>query len=235
MIFKRLNIAFIGLVIVISFNSNANLIIRGIDSLGNQLIYDDDLDITWYDFTNLPVSYQSDFLTQNNWAQSLEINFNGKILDNWRLPKTLDGYWDPNSPYSQPGHDGKNVVGWNVTSSELGHLFYDELGGIGFRDTLGTNQILYGLGSVSPFQNLLGTTQHNQGQMYYWSETVHSITDAWAFDFDDGYQGLAGTTGYTMVNAIAVMDGDVFPVPEPSTLAIFALGMMGLALRRFKK
>jgi len=31
------------------------------------------------------------------------------------------------------------------------------------------------------------------------------------------------------------MDGDVFPVPEPSTLAIFALGMMGLALRRFKK
>jgi hypothetical protein len=34
---------------------------------------------------------------------------------------------------------------------------------------------------------------------------------------------------------VVEVDGGVVSVPEPSTFAIFTLGLMGLALRRFKK
>ncbi|MGL1958703.1 MAG: PEP-CTERM sorting domain-containing protein [Colwellia sp.] len=39
----------------------------------------------------------------------------------------------------------------------------------------------------------------------------------------------------TIVTRAINIDQPDTPVPEPSTLAIFALGMMGLASRRFKK
>ena len=55
--------------------------------------------------------------------------------------------------------------------------------------------------------------------------------------FGSGYRAgsaFVGNSGTTHDFAFFVMD-DATAVPEPSTLAIFALGMIGLVLRRTKK
>lgn len=70
-----------------SLQANATLELRGTDSLGNRLIYDSDLNITWYDYTKSPAIWQS----QMDWASALTVNFGGNVYDDWRLPTTVDG------------------------------------------------------------------------------------------------------------------------------------------------
>ena len=48
---KSILLCSICIIFLCSGLANAALIVRGTDSLGNQLIYDDDLDITWYDYS----------------------------------------------------------------------------------------------------------------------------------------------------------------------------------------
>ena len=52
------------MVLVFSMQAHAALSNRGTDSLGNRLIYDSDLNITWYDYTN----YYDTWQYQMNWA-----------------------------------------------------------------------------------------------------------------------------------------------------------------------
>ena len=75
------------LAILLSFavSVTAELLNRGTDSPGNRLIYDSDLNITWYDYTNSAAYWQ----TQIDWASALSINFEGNIYDDWRLPSTM--------------------------------------------------------------------------------------------------------------------------------------------------
>lgn len=44
---------------------------RGTGNFGNRLIYDSDLNITWYDYTKSADSWQN----QVNWASALSVNF----------------------------------------------------------------------------------------------------------------------------------------------------------------
>ena len=69
-------------VLFFALSANATLVILGTDTLGNRLIYDDDLDITWYDYTN-PYDY---WQNQLDWASNLTVEFGGIIYDDWRLP-----------------------------------------------------------------------------------------------------------------------------------------------------
>ncbi|RJQ55734.1 MAG: hypothetical protein C4526_03015 [Nitrospiraceae bacterium] len=87
---------------------HAELFNRGSDSLGNQLIYDDDLNITWYDYSNSPDTWYN----QMDWAAALTVNFNSTVYDNWRLPSSVYAPWP-------------EQAGYNITSSEMGHLFYN--------------------------------------------------------------------------------------------------------------
>ena len=107
-------------------STHAELFNRGEDSLGNRLIYDNDFNITWYDYTNSLTTWQN----QMNWASDLTVTFAGTIYDDWRLPSTVD------IPYSW-GYDGTTTAGYNVLSSEMGHLFYTELDNKGVYDTFG--------------------------------------------------------------------------------------------------
>jgi PEP-CTERM putative exosortase interaction domain len=95
---------FILVVAFLLFSSTAHafLINRGTDTLGNRLIYDNDLNITWYDFSNTASNWD----TQVAWADALSVDFGGTIYDDWRLP--------------------------NVTGSEMGHLYYTEFGNAPF-------------------------------------------------------------------------------------------------------
>ena len=97
---------------VITGTASATLIIRGSDILGNQLIYDDVQDITWYDHS----------FTGVNWSTfpgAFATQFGGLTLDGWRLPKHLV------TPVTCWAH---SLTDCSVTTDELGYLWKDELG-----------------------------------------------------------------------------------------------------------
>lgn len=70
-----------------SLQAHAGLFNRGTDSSGNQLIYDSNFNITWYDYTQTSDTWQN----QMNWASALTVDFGGSTYDDWRLPSTVDG------------------------------------------------------------------------------------------------------------------------------------------------
>ena len=183
--------------------ANATLIDRG-----NGMIYDSTQNITWLQDANLAQTRGDDtdgLMTWDNsvaWAAGLSV---GGFKD-WRLFNA-----DPSCGFN-----------FNCTGNELGHLFYNEFG-----VTLG-NSISTATGAGLANLNLFTNVQ----SFVYWSGTEYAPnTDfAWLFITDFGGQsnGVKNSNNY----AWAVRDGDVAAVPEPGVLAMFGLGLLGLAVRR---
>ena len=181
----------------LSVTTHAELINRGMDSLGNRLIYDNDLNITWYDYT----SPQDTWATQVNWAGALDVYFAGTHYTDWRLPTTVDGLY-------VYGYDGNTTAGFNITSSEMGHLFYTELGNKGYVAADGTE--------LQPGSRLIHTGDfQNLEADAYWSGTEYAADtrNAWLLTTFSGYQDIGGKVSHAY--AIAVRPGDVAIVPEP--------------------
>ena len=161
--------------VIINDNSvpdGTNLILRGTDTLGNRLIYDFDRDITWYDFSNAENTWRN----QVNWAGALTVDFGGEIFDDWRLPTAL-----------------MNVAPFvaDTTLSEMGHLYYAELGNV----SGGT------LENTGVFQDLNPTA--------YWLGTEYGYGASWNFNFTNGTMGAPNQGNNA--SAFAVRDGDVVP------------------------
>ncbi|MCP4270311.1 MAG: PEP-CTERM sorting domain-containing protein [Candidatus Brocadiaceae bacterium] len=198
--------------------------------IGYNLIWDDDNNgnsVVWLDYTS---TEYYDWQNQTAWAaglgSQLTINLNpGYTItwddDEWRLPTTLDGQW-------VLSHDGTTPWGYNITSSEMGHLYYTELGNVGAWGTTGNPQGGYGLINTEGFQNL--------NSSIYWSgtERASKTTSAYCFDFSLGSQisfpkdwdfsGRLRNDG----SAIAIRSGNVAAVPEPGTVTLMGLGMVGM-------
>jgi hypothetical protein len=98
-----------------------------------KLIYDNDVNgipLTWLDFTFQKLPW---YIAKNEWVddlgESLEITLYPEYTSNinwmvgWRLPLTVDGEY-------VEGYDGTTTAGYNITTSEMGHLFYNELNNI---------------------------------------------------------------------------------------------------------
>jgi hypothetical protein len=144
------------------------------------------------------------------------------------------------------GYDGTTTAGYNITSSEMGYMYYVNLGNKGYYATDGTNpQPGWGLSNTSfesggpggptvSFQNLTPVATFIYS---YWSGTEYSSNPnfAWFFRFDKGLQGIDNKDAgpYTW----AVRPGDVSGVPEPTTMLLLGSGLLGLwgARRKFKK
>lgn len=183
---------------------SSGLSVLGTDSLGNQLIYDSALNVTWYDSTRGYDTWQN----QVNWAAGLTVSFNGQSISGWRLPSTVD---NPSS------------AGYNVTSSEMGHLYYTELGNKAPFDANGNQQSGWGLTNTGPFKNLSASG--------YWSGTPYSADNtspgsAWYFYYSSGYQNYNSRNASYL--AMAVTPGDV-ATPIPGPFMLFGSGLAWIA------
>jgi hypothetical protein len=199
---------------------------------GGGLIYDDVLDITWLQDASYGAGSAYDdgsnttdgFMTWNNavaWADQLE--YQG--YKDWRLPTTVDG------PYVF-GYDGTTTGGYNITSSEMGYMYYVNLGNLGYIATDGTNpQPGWGLTNTGPFNNL----QPN----LYWSGTEYGSSpgDAWVFYLYNGSQSNVYKDGGIYQCAWAVRPGDSAPVPVPPAVYLLGSGLIGIMgiRRKFNK
>jgi len=228
------------LVLFVAVPGHTELIVNGVDSNGNQLIYDTGLNITWYDYT-----YHS-----NGWddGMSWAAGLNAAGVTGWRLPtNTPVNASTYNENYSR---NGSTDYGYNIsapgsafpasTASEMAYLYYIELGDKAAYDVNGNLQSGGGLVNRGPFKNLQAD--------FYWSGTGWaSDPGGYSFYFqfiDGGYQGPSLLA--SNLDALAVHSGDVLangtvlpngPIPIPGAIFLFAPGLAGLAAirRKFKK
>jgi hypothetical protein len=213
------------LVMVLGFSVQAHadleLLGQGTSTHGTwNLIYDKDFNITWYDYTMTPDIWQN----QRDWALDLTVNFGVNVYNNWRLPATIDG------PYVW-GFSGTTTAGYNITSSEMGHLYHVELENDGYFDT---SQNPTGCSESSPWCLTNTGDFQNLQPVNYWSGTEYGDdTDkAWYFLFKHGSQ--SNPTKDSTVHALAVMSGQAV-APEPISSALFLVGAATLGFRRFRK
>jgi hypothetical protein len=190
--------------------ANAGLIKIGTATYGGKdynLIYEDDQGLIWLDYTN-PANR---WLQQTAWAAGLnasgvltyKLNAGIRVTwdGDWRLPKAADGV-------RKGGYDGKTTAGFNITTSEMGHLYYVSLGNLGYYDTKGNMQDGWGgLHKTGPFNNLLSNS--------YWSGTVYSEDSehAWDFSMHFGDQDNNGFKDSDPYYGLAVRPGHVVSAP----------------------
>ncbi len=168
------------------------------DGADRKIIYDTDLDITWLDYTKAPATWNK----QDAWATDLSFEINGIIYDNWRLPSAGQ------SP----------ETGWYKTESELGHLWYIDLGfDLGEHPSSTTV-------NESVFDNFISAWD---AEYWFKTELASNPTIAWHFSI---YQGLLGVHPKNHgFKALAVIDGKVAAsVSIPATIILLSSGIVGL-------
>ena len=174
--------------------------------LGGQVVYDPTTNLSWT--SNANINGPMTWTEANTWANTLVINGDG----DWRLP-TSD-----------------QCIGFNCTGSEMGNLFYNELGSY--------NIVIGGGGSSSTFTPNSNYNLFSNFQSSYWSSTISArnpTANAMTFLPITGQQG----DGFVLDNryALAVHVGNVAAVPEPGAWALMAsgLGLMGFLAKRHSK
>lgn len=190
---------------------------------GGTMVYDNDRNITWVADANLfktlafasgnDTAYVQSVIAANAGTYTLSTNeFNtsfGRMTWNaagaWVSTLSYGGFSDWRLPSL-----GVEVSGYNKTSSEMGHLFYTELGGTAFGQIPNT-----------PYFS-------NEQNHIYWTNTPFSLDnrDAWFFNMNNGEQDHY--SGTNLFHAWVVRDGDVAPVHVPGALGLFAMGLLSL-------
>ena len=175
------------------------------------MIYDTDLNITWLSNANLAATntfgvggINADgrmiWTTAESWVTAMDTaSYLG--FTNWRLPTALNT--DGTGP----------CLGYNC-GSELGYLFYQELGGVTDQSLITTHNANFLL-----FSNIQGNT--------YWSGTKCGTTSSgWYVSNTNGFQNCSNND-FSIGYGWAVRTGDVAAVPEPGMIWLLLAGGLG--------
>lgn len=206
---------------------------------GGGMIYDDVLDVTWLRDANYAQTSGFDADGRMTWEQA-DAWAEGLVYqgyDDWRLTTVSPAngsYFVYGDREGQPSnsYSGLTDAGFNIAGpySELGYMFYVNLGNKGFYTTTGAIKWDWDNVNSGPFANL----QH----YFYWTGTeyVHSpenfptnptycappVSCAW--DFVIGYGDQTIYNKQSQFYAWAVRDGDVEPVNEWIIVDQFSVG-----------
>ncbi len=197
---------------------------------GGGLIYDDVLDVTWLQDANYAKTsgysvHGMDWETANAWADGLVF----RSYEDWRLPRITD-ILAQGCDNGFSGTDcGYNV---NTNSSELAYMFHVNLKNSGKIDPNGN--LIPGFNGIinSSFQNAAHDNAvidfNNIYPGFYWSHNDYYPNSffAMAYEMQIGYQGPIEK--FIQTAAWALRDGDVTTVPIPSSIWLFASGLLGL-------
>ena len=209
---ERLTCAFrrAALWVILAAGSSGSAIADLQPRLGGAAVYDTDLNITWLTNANLAATNKfgtaginadgsMPWSTALNWITSMNL---AKYLgfSSWRLPTTPEP--DTTCPASTFG----------CTGSEMGHLFYIELGGAGGNSISGAHNSNFSL-----FTNLQDSARCG----VYWSANTWTADSrqAWVLNFCNGVQNTGTKTESAFV--LPVLTGDV---AASSVLPQFAFG-----------
>ena len=209
---------------------------------GNGLIYDDVLDITWlqdanYAFTSgysisnavgeveeSQVNIQADgrmgWEAATTWVNQL--SYAG--YNNWRLPSA--NLMNSSNPCE--ANDGSCDFGYNNTTAEVGHMFYNNL------NNSALTPILTNISFTDSSSGLIKSFINVKNDKYWYQDELesNSAEDAWSFDASDGDNSDDAKVDSSY--AWAVHDGDIgaSPVPLPAGITLFLSGLVGLGVMR---
>lgn len=227
---------------------NASLI-----DMGNGLIYDDALNITWlqnanlaktqtFGVTGIDANGGMNWYTAMAWMDAMN-GFNGGQgylgYNTWRLPTVtpLNG-----SSFNYVANtNGTTDKGFNISApgtlyagsgaNELAHLFHNSLGNKGacaIADGSATECIMPTPDNFWEWGLIETGPFINMLANRYATDVEHELDTMRAFDFGFGW-GQVGTGGKTGIYyAMAVLDGNVSAVPVPAAVWLLGSGLLGL-------
>lgn len=218
---KVLIILILAFILGFSSLTNADLV-----PIGDDLVYDSDLDITW--LQNPRIGGQMTWDQANAYIDNLNsTEYLG--YNDWRLPQTLPV--NPPDYNTTLSYDGSTDYGYNITNpnSEMAYMYFVNLGNLGTYDTDARRQTEpVGAHNTGPF----GYIAFND----YWSGSEWHSRWAWAFMGHSGlqYWRYKIDTGYIW----PVRDGISTAVPIPDTAWLLGPSLIGLLVfgrKKFKK
>lgn len=162
---------------------------------------------------------------------------NGNSLDFAGLSITLSGGGrDVGAAFANSGGVYNSLDDSYPTANDIVFSFDDLVDNVTFSfDPFGLSSSGRGDLWVEVFNGLvsLGSQEVLDGNFH--TESLSSFGPMTSFVINNGCSTASGDTSCSWISEYNAVSFDTVSVPEPSTLAIFALGLMGFASRRFKK
>ena len=175
------------------------------------LIYDADApmgSIVWLDYTNGP----STWFGQINWASELNT-----AITSYNIYPAYTVTWE--GSWRLPSAGANPQVGYDQTTSELGHLYYEALGLENFDDR--------GHVYVSEAElNELNFDHLIPSNYWYSTEYTDDQDKPWFFNMIFGSQGVYFHKSDTLY-ALAVHNAQVSAVPIPGAIWLLGSGLVG--------
>lgn len=219
--FKKLSAALVGLIISVSFNANAGLIVIDFEGVGNLASVND--------------FYNGGTDSIGNSGINYGVQFNSDALglidsDSGGSGNTAN---EPSGQTTLVFLAGSPILNYSAGFDTGFSFFYSS----SIATTVSVFDGLNGLGSLLGTINLISQFQDNscggdpQGVFCNWTNAGIAFNGiAKSINFG----GAINSSVFDDITFGSEVAGKGTVVPEPSTLAIFALGLIGLASRRFK-